>query len=542
MALFKKPITELQKKYDHAHQLFFIQGQPLFERLERVSQHNLEMFTHFEPLKKTEVLIREQLMVKAKKQLEDLAVSKSNRHDYNALHEAAKLTVDICFHTTEKWFTTLGKVMEQEAELKTLIAEVKEEARLLRSDYFVASGSLIFLESRFANILKSTDETMLSIEQSLEAGAFDKVELTIKKLMKVMRHIRQLMPELPKLCVTITSVIPHKLTELKNAANNLVKQGYPIHHLLVYDTLEKCEDERIRYENQLQNLAIDGLAVAVDHMLDRIDSFYPLFDAERAAKDTFEKMVDPMYEKVNSLEKKFRHFKAELPRVKNSYVLEASKLAMMETIEQHISELNRIKRGLDTLMLASTRQPYSLQTDKLNMLASQSEIAEEMMTAYEHYTKTLKEQANAAYAHIQQFFIELKETEQALMKLYIPSLQEQYVQQFQIFYTHMQDMMNAFKRKPIDMNVIDSHSSSLNGEGKALINQVKQIIIDAQAAETLLVKANALRYKTSDYQRMISLAEQAFFEGKFQLVIQEMTTLLNKILAMNPSSSKQKTR
>jgi len=120
-------------------------------------------------------------------------------------------------------------------------------------------------------------------------------------------------------------------------------------------------------------------------------------------------------------------------------------------------------------------------------------------------------------------------------------LQEQYVQQFQIFYTHMHDMMNAFKRKPIDMNVIDSHSSSLNGEGKALINQVKQIIIDAQAAETLLVKANVLRYKTSDYQRMISLAEQAFFEGKFQLVIQEMTTLLNKIPAIN-SSSKQKAR
>jgi hypothetical protein len=80
------------------------------------------------------------------------------------------------------------------------------------------------------------------------------------------------------------------------------------------------------------------------------------------------------------------------------------------------------------------------------------------------------------------------------------------------------------------MNVVQQNLNLIKQEGQMLVQRVHATIKLALDTEKLLLTANKDRHRTSDNQKIIALAEQAFFEGKFEKAFSEATNLLKKMI------------
>jgi septation ring formation regulator EzrA len=532
MIFIKKPFQELEKRYQDTHALFFVQCEAIFVRLEKISKHNLEYFSYYENLSKTYAMIKGDLDGKAKDQLGKLNqyVKENQAKAFTALYQPTKITLDVYESAVKKLMQELIMIMKPEAQTKLEIAEVKELIRHLRSEYFSKINQLALVETQFTNLFKNIDDQIVFIDQKMDAGEYDDIHLMITKMTKAIKKVLSLMDDLPRVCVLLSQVIPDKINALIEATDAMMKQGYALHHLLIKDAITKARDELERMQNRILMLDITTMEESLNLIGEKLETFYPLFEKEKQAKVAFDQDYEATYQAVNNLEKRFSKLNSGLPKVKEIYVLEDEKLAEVEAIKELISKLNLTKRGLDTLVLAGTKQPFTLQVDKINILKKETAIGEKKLDDFSQYLSSLKTQSQVAYASVNDFFLQFKDAEKSLEDLNMNILTEAYYPQLTSFYQNLKHIIDALSSLPIDMNIVQKNLGRINVEGQALIQQIQATTRLALDTEKLLLTANKERHRTTDNQKIIALAEQAFFEGKFEKAYQEANNLLKKMI------------
>lgn len=535
MLFIKKPFQELEKRYQDTHALFFVQVEAIYHRLEKISKHNLEYFSYFEGISKTHAMIKHELDGKAKDQLAKLSIYvKDNQGKaFNALYQPTRITLDVFEGAVKKLMVELTMIMKPEEDTKIQIAEVKELIRHLRTEYFGKINQLNLVEPQFNNLFKYVDDQINFIDQKMDAGEYDDIQQMIAKITKAIKKILSLMNDLPRICVLLAKVIPEKINNLIDASEAMNKQGYAMHHLLIKDTIHKAQDELERMQSRIAVFDILSMDAQLNGIGEKLEAFYPLFEKEKEAKLIFDKDYEATYEAVNNLEKRFSKLNAGLPKIKDIYVLEHQRLAEVDVIKDLISRLNQTKRGLDTLVLAGTKQPYTLQVEKINILKKEAELGEQKLDAFTRYLSSLKTQSQEAYASVNQYFLQFKDAEKALDDLNMQILIDQYYPLLTKFYQHLKQIVDALSLLPIDMNVVQQNLNVIKQEGQSLVQRVHATIKLALETEKLLLSANKERHRTSDNQKIIALAEQAFFEGKFEKAYAEANNLLKKMMIPN---------
>lgn len=535
MLFIKKPFQELEKRYQDTHALFFVQVEAIYHRLEKISKHNLEYFSYFEGISKTHAMIKHELDGKAKDQLAKLSIYvKDNQGKaFNALYQPTRITLDVFESAVKKLMVELTMIMKPEEDTKIQIAEVKELIRHLRTEYFGKINQLNLVEPQFNNLFKYVDDQINFIDQKMDAGEYDDIQQMIAKITKAIKKILSLMNDLPRICVLLAKVIPEKINNLIDASEAMNKQGYAMHHLLIKDTIHKAQDELERMQSRIAVFDILSMDAQLNGIGEKLEAFYPLFENEKEAKLIFDKDYEATYEAVNNLEKRFSKLNAGLPKIKDIYVLEHQRLAEVDVIKDLISRLNQTKRGLDTLVLAGTKQPYTLQVEKINILKKEAELGEQKLDAFTRYLSSLKTQSQEAYASVNQYFLQFKDAEKALDDLNMQILIDQYYPLLTKFYQHLKQIVDALSLLPIDMNVVQQNLNVIKQEGQSLVQRVHATIKLALETEKLLLSANKERHRTSDNQKIIALAEQAFFEGKFEKAYAEANNLLKKMMIPN---------
>jgi len=532
MLFIKKPFQELEKRYQDTHALFFVQAEAIYHRLEKISKHNLEYFSYFENISKTHEMIKHELDSKAKDQLAKLSIYvKDNQGKaFNALYQPTRITLDVFESAVKKLMVELTMIMKPEEDTKILIGEVKELIRHLRTEYFGKINQLNLVEPQFNNLFKYVDDQINFIDQKMDAGEYDDIQQMIAKITKAVKKILSLMNDLPRICVLLSKVIPEKINNLIDASEAMNKQGYAMHHLLIKDTIHKAQDELERMQSRIAVFDILSMEAQLNGIGEKLEGFYPLFEKEKEAKVIFDKDYEATYDAVNNLEKRFSKLNAGLPKIKDIYVLEHQRLGDVDLIKELISRLNQTKRGLDTLVLAGTKQPYTLQVEKINILKKEAELGEQKLEAFTRYLSSLKTQSQEAYASVNQYFLQFKDAEKALDDLNMQILIDQYYPLFTKFYQHLKQIVDALSLLPIDMNVVQQNLNLIKQEGQAVVQRVQATIKLALETEKLLLTANKDRHRTSDNQKIIALAEQAFFEGKFEKAYAEANNLLKKMM------------
>jgi septation ring formation regulator EzrA len=180
-------------------------------------------------------------------------------------------------------------------------------------------------------------------------------------------------------------------------------------------------------------------------------------------------------------------------------------------------------------VLSSTPQPFSLQVARLTSLKENTLKAHQLMDDFLLYLSNLKSEAEQAYQAAQSYFHRFKQAEHELSLLNHPEKEKSYQPIFVQYYQTIVSTLEALQLKPINMVVMNQNLSLLKTEGENFLNALSQTLKVASLAEQTILIANRDRQRLNDYHRILSLAEQSFFEGKYEKAYLEAGNLIKKI-------------
>jgi septation ring formation regulator EzrA len=531
MFLHKRQVLELERKYEHTHALLASHVKTIIERLSSIANRNiLYGEIHEKYLKRYQKIKKEfeEPSTNAIESLKDIWSSNNNKA-FKTVHGSYKALIFSFEKEVKNLIEELEQLMKQEEDIRALIYSKKEEVRQLKNKHREHQNELLLVDKAFQRLFANLDIRLKKLDEYVEIADYSEANNLINKIGIVVKQVLMIIEKLPALCVMIERVIPEKIELLREEIERLHKQKFPLHHLMINVTIEKINDELQQVVAKLCEFKIQGVEEQLQGYLDKIASYYDLFEIEKEAKTTFDRLYEETYANVNELERKFIKLNSSLPEIKKIYVIEDEQLQKIEIIRSLISNLNMNKRGLDTLVLSATRQPYSLQVNRIEQLREDGDKAISLMNEFQAYLSSLKTTSQQAFDFINDFFTQLKQLEHKIDELGVDQYTQTIEPKMGELHVSMIAIDNALKGLPIDMNVVSKHMHKLTEDGQALIDKINQDLNMAELAENAIVYANRDRHRLSDFNRLLTMSEKVFMDGQFQKTYNEVGNLLKKM-------------
>ena len=242
------------------------------------------------------------------------------------------------------------------------------------------------------------------------------------KIGQVIGALSKILRDMPNLCVTIQSVIPDKLASLSDRYEELLKAGYPLHHLLGPSNIQEMRDELDEVTAQVQNFDLSGVQQHLDGIIARIDDYIAAFEREKEARVAFEGEVEGIYAEDSKVENRYIRLCNSLPEVRSIYAIPSSEQEKIDAIKAQINRSGATKRSLDTLMHSGSRQPYTILVERMHALRDESNQAFQAIEDFNRYLLSLKSDSEEAARSIYVYEDRLRTAEYRVRVIDLPCI------------------------------------------------------------------------------------------------------------------------
>ena len=512
----KKQVRELEKRFQHLHGLLVGQDAQNLKRIENISLTNLVYVTIHQNFKKRSDQIRHSYDNTAQGEINHLK-DLLGEHDFKALKAEIPNARDIIKRydaEVNAFDTDLHNVLLPEEECRQASLSMKENLRKIKQDFYVKQADLSLVSRSFDRAFSLLEDNFKSFEKMLECANYDEAKALLPKIGQVIGALSKILRDMPNLCVTIQSVIPDKLASLSDRYEELLKAGYPLHHLLGPSNIQEMRDELDEVTAQVQNFDLSGVQQHLDGIIARIDDYIAAFEREKEARVAFEGEVEGIYAEDSKVENRYIRLCNSLPEVRSIYAIPSSEQEKIDAIKAQINRSGATKRSLDTLMHSGSRQPYTILVERMHALRDESNQAFQAIEDFNRYLLSLKSDSEEAARSIYVYEDRLRTAEYRVRVIDLPCITEKYAQSFEDLYAVI-DSIHARLVTPIDVQAINELVNRLKGEGDALCNAVDRDISAMYKADVAILYANRQRMKDSTIGIACEQAYGAYLSGDF---------------------------
>ncbi|HBM70879.1 MAG TPA: hypothetical protein DD377_06010, partial [Firmicutes bacterium] len=403
---YKKAVRELSRRFEFLHALLFGQDSQYIKRIEIISLTNLLYVNTHMTFNKRFKDIRDKGDSSAQTAINNLKDLLSDR-DFKSLKAAlpkAKEVIDSYDDEVNSLNSDLQAVIRPEEECRQQSLLLKEELRKIKQDYYVKQADLTLVSSSFETVFSKLDDRFKDFESYVESAQYDEAKEKLPEISKILKELGNVIKEMPNICITIQTVIPDKLSSLENKYEEMISAGYPLHHLMVKGNVEDMKRELAILTNSVQKFELDGVSGKLDGILAQIDEYFDAFEKEKEARVSFENECDSVYSNATSIDKKYIRLCNLIPDVKRIYVISDEENAKIDMIKNLVNKAGATKRSLDTFIHSSTRQPYSLLVEKMNLLKEESNSTNQAIDDFDRYLMSLKNDSESAFRSVSAYY------------------------------------------------------------------------------------------------------------------------------------------
>lgn len=527
----KKMVKEVSKKYDTLHEFLLNQLSDDLKRIKAIADINVE----YEQVYNLHSDLFNNIMnnedIKAHEQVDNInmLVSEKKFKMVKVDIDDAKDAIAKLEEKTRSLEKAIGDIISVDDENRRELIEYKRKYRELKNIQENRRSELKYIEDSINLVFDKIDNLFIEIENYLQAAKYSEAKDLLPEVEKVINALNKSFEVLPKLTTLSFVAIPNDIQELMNNYNQMIQEGFPLHHLKFQSSIDSLNIALDDIHKKLANFQTRNIEYELNQIRDAIISLSGELDAEKEAKDNFKANYENVYNFSYKLENRFLKLRRIIPEYKSTYFIDQEYLDKIELVQSEISELGTIKRNLDTYVHASSQQPYTTLEVKLNDLKVASENISDHLDKVQNYLDSLKTDSENAYQYICQTFLKLKNAEALLRKVNVRSVINRYRNSFQSCYDLMQSIGEILNKMPINVESVNELLEELKEQYERLISSLENIESDARQAEEAIVYANQYRNQFYDVRTSLSVAEKAFFEGDFIRTTDETVSLIKKI-------------
>ena len=517
----KREIRDLDRRFQYLHSLLIGQDAQCIKRLEIVSRTNLlYVDIHTRYLKKFKE-VRDKHDSHAQQtinHLKDLVDEKRFKQLKEALSDARD-TIASYEKEVNSLNNDLLRVIKPEEDCRQASLTLKENLRRVKQDYYAKEGDLQLVKESFDVIFEHIESLFSQFEEYVESAQYEDANEILPQVDSILKQVTAALNELPNLCALVVSIIPEKISSLENAYEIMIRDKYPLNHLLNNQTFKEMRQEVAALTTKIKQFNLAGVSTELDNMLSRIEEYFRLFEDEKAARTKFEGENDEIYRVETVIERRFIKLCNNVPEVAKVYVINEEHRQNIEQIRESINRVGNLKRVLDTYIHTVPRRPFTTLVEKMDELKEASNEVIQEMDDFSNYLVSLKNDSQNAYQLITVHYFKLKEAEETIRLINNPNIDAKYAEQISRSYELINLINGLLYTAPINVDQVNEYVKELSDIGQAILDKDGAIAQDHNMsilAENAIIYANRSRADFSNVNQLLAQAEVLFNNGEFE--------------------------
>lgn len=512
-SVLKKQSKEIIAVFETEHAVLFGEIKNYIDRLKAISDINI---TYIEIYKKWQMKfndVRDGADSNAQSNVNCLAQNIQEKH-WNKVKEdmpTVKKQMNLYKKEVEQLRDDLKNIFKIEVEVSELSLNKKEEYRAVKAKFYSKQTDLSIVTESMTSLFKIIDANLDEAEGLIENAHYQEAkDIYVNKVDVLVKQIDVLLDVLPNICTELTSVLPDKILSLKERYTTMLKEGYPLNHILSNAGIEVMDKNVKNMLANVKNLNNNGVSKFIDDLHKIIEMYNEKFDQEVAAKKEFDSKNEQINREENIIHQKYVNLTNSIPQIKNFYLLGSDDNAKLAEMNKSVSEVSSAKTLLDNYVHSNSRQLYTVLVTKMNDLDRLVKKAKEQIEYFEAYLQSLKSDAEAAAALIKEQFPKAKEYESQLYALNVDALVKKYSPRFELVYSIIDTIYDELNKRPINVVKVNEEVAKLKNESLALYNELLLTKGNLTDAENSIVRANRYRSEDVANDQLIVQAENMF--------------------------------
>lgn len=514
----RKLCRDLVGRFEKNHAILFGQDSQFIKRLETISSMNLTYVEDFMEWNKKFKDIRDVSDASASaavNQIQDF-LSERKYGEIKSHWAVLKKTIDDYETVVTGLDNSLKRKFQDEDSCRQLAFAEREKLRKAKQDYYVKQGDLALVSVSFDTIFKKMDSLFDSVEQNIENAQYlDAKTILSNEIAPVNQSLNRALSNLPNICISIQSVIPDKLSSLNGRYEEMVKEGYPLHHIVLKGNLEAMDENLSLLAGKVQAFEFKDVDKKLDAMSHQIDSYLEAFDKEKEARKTFESESEAISTRETGLESVFINLCHALPAIRKIYVIGSEEQQKIDAIQNIINKAGASKRSLDTYTNSATKQPYTILVEKMRGLDEKAKEAEKSIASFQGYLASLKSDSEKAARALPEYYEKLRAAESDVRNMRLAPVHAKFDASIDSIFEDIDGLFATLSSTPIDVKKVNASLSALKEAADSTFEAIAKTKEDLVKAETQMVAVNRRRASSAEVNSLSAQAEGLFFKGEF---------------------------
>ena len=454
-----------------------------------------------------------------------------SKMDYKkTIYKIARLEMEIYKVRTNSEFllNEINEITGSEERNRAITTKLKIKYRELYQQFqntkseFGENAEVV--ELQFENIARKFEK----FEDLMEKNEYTEVTPVVKSIDEMIKHMTNVIEELPGIVLIATSILPKKLEEVKEKYEKMTEKGYPLDYLNVEYNIKEAEDKITDILSRAHDLNIEDSLFDLKVLLDYFESLFVDFEKEKVNRTDYEeanKIFKTKYEKINML---LNDILKDIDEIKRLYNLS----------DIQLEELYSIKKDLDVLFndynilikhTSNNTFAYSKLTKEIETLSLKLANLDERVEIILDSIGSMKEDEVRARQQLEEIKLILKESKTKIREYSLPVIPKNYFIELNDAQMAIKEIIKELDKKPITIEVLNTRVDTARDLVLKLYQTTKEMVRTAMFAEMAIVYGNRYRSSVNDLDKYLRYSEKLFYQGEYKKSLEISINSLNKV-------------
>ena len=523
---FKKQIDNLEIEKNK------LDSSPIIPELSKIESflNNEKLETMYNKWKDRLDVIRTNQIPKITDMLLDADYALSKMDYKSTIYKIARLEMEIYKVRTNSNFLLkeIKEITDSEERSRAIITKLKSNYRELYKKFEEAKNEFgttySIIELQFENIASKFEE----FEKIMEKNEYTEVKAVINNIEEMLKHMTNIVEEMPGVYLLATNLIPKKISEVKEKYEEMVKEGYPLDYLNVEYNITEANDKIKDILERTKVLNIEDSLFDLKVLLDYFESLFTDFEKEKVNKSNYIELDKIFNIKYNKIFGFLSEIFNQIEEIKSVYDLSNHDLEELNNVRNELAKLNEDYK----LLIQHTGNntfAYSKLINEIEGLSLRLANFEERIDVILDSISSMKEDEVRARQQLEEVKLILKDSKTKIREYNLPVIPKAYFVELNDAQLAIKEIINELDKKPITISVLNTRVDTARDLVLKLYQTTKEMMRTAMFAEMAIVYGNRYRSNTEDLDKYLRYAEKLFFRGEYQKSLEISVNSLNKI-------------
>lgn len=454
-----------------------------------------------------------------------------SQSDYKStLYKIAKLEMEIYKVRTNSDFllNEIKELTTSEERSRSMATKLKAIYRDLYEKFShdrVSFGELSdAVELQFENIAKRFED----FEAVMETNEFTEVTKIITAIDEMLKHMTNVIDELPSIILMCTSILPKKIEEVKDEYQRMVEQGYPLDYLNIEYNIEEANKKINDIYSRSKVLNLEDSLFELKVLSEYFDSVFTDYEKEKVDKNSYEEVEKVFKKRLNKLNKLMTMIFEQLDDIKSAYDLSDEQMKVFYEVDENLQKLNK-DYNLLLEQIKNNNFAYSQMTKEIESLNVNLSIYQEQIDEVLNSISNMQDDEARARQQLEEIKSILKDSKIKIKEYNLPVIPQNYFVELSEAQAAIKEIMRELDKKPIAIEILNTRVDTARDLVLKLFKTTKEMMKTARFAEMAIVYGNRYRSDENDLEKYLTYAEKLFYKGEYQKSLEISINALNRV-------------